>query len=92
MAFSHPFITTPVPLTGGWDAVLASSPARHVAILADAVGVGLLWSTNAAPAAGEGVPFSLAGAPGSYEFKAPTAANALYVKGPAGSVCTVVVG
>lgn len=84
------YVTTTKTLTGGWDAVCGRDDARTILIIADAAGVGMLWTTSPTPTANEGVPFSDAGAKGSWVFSDPSIRSPVLVKGPAGAVCTVV--
>jgi hypothetical protein len=64
---------------GTWTLVAASNTKRQRLILGDATGLTCLWSTVAAPAAGQGVPWS-GSSPSSYTFTDPAPTNAIYVK------------
>lgn len=74
---------------GTWANVAAVSTTRQKLIVGDAVGLGCVWSTNSAPAAGQGFPFSLTGTPGSWVFDDPVVFNAIYVKCSSSGVVTV---
>lgn len=87
---SAAYVQSPVPMDGTWKKVRDGSSRHAMVILADNAGAGMSWSVNGAPATDEGVPFSLSGGPGQYEFTAPCLTNDLYVKGPSGSVLTLV--
>ncbi len=81
---------TTVAMTGAYVQVWTGASSPNKLVLADNAGTGCSWSLNATPIANEGVPFSIAGGPGSYVFDAPVPTNPIYAKCPGGAVLTVV--
>lgn len=76
--------------SGTWTAAVAANSSRVKLILGDATGLGCSFSlASGTPASGEGMPFSLAGTPGSYPLDDPTPTNNVQVKCASSGTITV---